>query len=326
MTSDDAGKAIKVRVAFTDDAGNEESLTSFGVIAAPEPPEAQVPGAPGTPDVSPHASGSLAVSWTGPASDGGSAVTGYRVQWKEAADSWDAAADVSEATATETSHTITGLTDGTEYSVRVLALNDVGESAPSEDGNGTPRETVPPELSEASVDGAALTLTFNEALDESSEPPATAFTVTVGGNVRAVDSVEVTGSTVTLTLASAATSEDTVTVSYAVPARESAERLRDAAGNAAASFTGRSVTNETAATTPTAAFNGQHPRCAAVPRRAERVHLRAASQRGAEAGLQLQDPPGSRLHGHRRRGAQGAEAGEGQKRPLGDTRQAGLQR
>ena len=251
VTSDDAGKAIKVRVTFTDDAGNEESLTSFGVIAAPALPEAQVPDAPGRPDVSPQVSGSLAVYWTGPASDGGSAVTGYRVQWKEAADSWDTAADVSEATTTETSHTITGLTDGTEYSVRVLAINEVGESPPSEDGTGTPRETVPPELSEASVDGTTLTLTFNEDLDESSVPPTTAFTVTVSGNVRAVDSVNVTGGAVTLTLASAVASGDMVTVSYAVPARESAERLRDAAGNAAASFTGQGVTNDTS---PTHAF------------------------------------------------------------------------
>ncbi len=254
VTSDDAGKAIKVRVTFTDDAGNEESLTSFGVIAAPALSDAQVPGAPGRPDVSPQESGSLAVSWTGPASDGGSAVTGYKVQWKEAADSWDTAADVSEATATGTSHTITGLSDGTEYSVRVLAINDVGESAPSEDGNGTPLETVPPELSEASVDGATLTLTFNEALDGDSEPSTTAFTVTVSGNARAVDSVNVTGGAVTLTLASAVSSVDTVTVSYTAPASESAERLRDSAGNAAASFTGQSVTNETAATPPTAAF------------------------------------------------------------------------
>ncbi len=29
------GKALKVRVTFTDDAGNEESLTSYSVIAAP---------------------------------------------------------------------------------------------------------------------------------------------------------------------------------------------------------------------------------------------------------------------------------------------------
>ena len=250
VTSDDAGKAIRVRVTFTDDAGNEESLTSFGVIAAPALPEAQVPGAPGTPDVSPHASGSLAVSWTGPASDGGSAVTGYKVQWKEAADSWDTAADVSEAAATETSHTITGLTGGTEYSVRVLAINDVGESLPSEDASGTPRETIPPELSAASVDGATLTLTFNEAVDANSEPASTAFTVKVSGNVHEVDSVDVTGSAVTLTLALAVTPQDTVTVSYTVPASESAERLRDAVGNAAASFAGRSVTNETAPAAP----------------------------------------------------------------------------
>ena len=247
VTSDDAGKAIKVRVTFADDAGNEESLTSFGVIATPALPDAQVPDPPGTPDVSPYDSTSLAVSWTEPASGGGSAITGYKVQWKEAADSWDTSEDVSEAAATGTSHTITGLTSGTEYSVRVLAINDAGESLPSEDGSGTPRETVPPELSAASVDGATLILTFNEALDEDSEPPTTAFKVTVSGNVRAVDSVNVTGGAVTLTLPSAVSSADTVTVSYTAPASESAERLRDSAGNAAASFTDESVTNETAA-------------------------------------------------------------------------------
>ena len=134
--------------------------------------------------------------------------------------------------------------------MRVLAINDVGEGLPSDDGSGTPRETVPPELSGASVDGANLTLTFNEDLDESSAPPATAFTVTVSGNERGVDSVNVTGGAATLTLASAVAPGDTVTVSYAVPARESAERLRDEVGNAAASFADRSVTNDTAPPAP----------------------------------------------------------------------------
>ena len=246
----DEGKTIKVKVAFTDDTGEEESLLSSGVIVSPALLETQVPGAPGAPDVTLHESTSLAVAWTAPASDGGSAITGYKVQWKQAADSWDTPANVSEAAATGTSHTITGLTGGTEYSVRVLAINDAGESLTSEDGSGTPRETVPPEVSGASVDEAVLTLTFSEALDENSEPPATAFTVTVSENVRAVDSVDVSGSAVTLTLASVVTSEDTVTVSYTVPASASAERLRDAVGNAAASFTGRSVTNDTGPAAP----------------------------------------------------------------------------
>ena len=95
-----------------------------------------------------------------------------------------------------------------------------------------------------------MTLTFNEALDGNSEPAATAFTVTVSGNARAVESVDVSGSAATLTLASAVSSEDTVTVSYTAPASESVDRLRDEVGNAAASFAGRSVTNDTAPPPP----------------------------------------------------------------------------
>ena len=41
MTDDDAGKAIQVRVTFSDDAGNEESLTSYARLSAPPPPPAQ---------------------------------------------------------------------------------------------------------------------------------------------------------------------------------------------------------------------------------------------------------------------------------------------
>ena len=262
VTSEDEGKAITVEVSFTDDAGNEESLPSYAVVVGTALPQTQVPGAPGAPDVSPHDSTSLAVTWTAPASNGGSTITGYKVQWKAAANSWDTPADVSEAAVTGTSHTIPGLMDGTAYSVRVLAINDVGEGLPSDDSSGTPRETVPPELSEASVDAATLTLTFNEALNEDSEPATTAFTVSVSGNVRAVDSVDVTGSSVTLTLASAVTSQDAVTVSYAVPASESAERLRDAVGNAAASFADRSVTNDT---TPAAPAETQVPGAPGAP-------------------------------------------------------------
>ena len=49
-------------------------------------------------------------------------------------------------------------------------------------------------LSGASVDGAALTLTFGEALDERSAPPGSSFAVTVAGAARIVDSAAVSGS------------------------------------------------------------------------------------------------------------------------------------
>ena len=131
----DAGYTFTVRVTFTDDEGNNESLTS----EATEAVAATVPAAPQSLSV---AAGDqdqeLEASWQAPSSNGGSAVTGYKVQWKEATDSWDTAADVSEATETGTTHTITSLTGGVEYAVRVIATNDVGDGPASTEAKGTP--------------------------------------------------------------------------------------------------------------------------------------------------------------------------------------------
>ena len=93
--------------------------------------QAEAPGVPQYVQISPGQSEELVVSWRAPASDGGSAITGYKVQWKEAAGSWDTPADVSETTVTGKTHTITGLTDGLEYAVRVIAVNDIGDGPPS---------------------------------------------------------------------------------------------------------------------------------------------------------------------------------------------------
>ena len=105
----------------------------------------------------------------------------------------------------------------------------------------------PPAFASAAVDGATLTITFNGALDPGSVPSEDAFTVTVAGSevdLAATSPVSVSGSTVTLTLASAVTSGQTVTVGYAAP---DSNPLRDAdmAKNPVPNFTARSVTNNT---------------------------------------------------------------------------------
>ena len=132
-----------------------------------------------------------------------------------------------------------------EYAVRVIAVNDAGDGPPSDEATGTPGETTPPELSTATVDGATLTLTYDEDLDEASEPSSDAFSVTVGGTGRAVDGVSVSGSSVILTLGSAVASGATVTVSYTVPTDAAAPRIQDEAGNPAASFSDQAVENNT---------------------------------------------------------------------------------
>ena len=109
----DVGKTIKVRVTFSDDKSNEETLTSAATVAV----AAALPSAPLHVRVSSHDANSLDVSWEAPSSDGGSAVAGYKVQRKEATGSWDTPADVSEETVTGNTHTITGLTEGVAYAV-----------------------------------------------------------------------------------------------------------------------------------------------------------------------------------------------------------------
>ena len=246
LVARDAGKTIKVKVSFTDDGGNEETLTSAVTAAV----AATVPDAPGSLSVSVNDTGRLDVSWGAPESNGGSSVTGYRVQWKEAPDSWDTPADVSETTVTGTGHTVTGLTDGVEYTFRVFAVNTVGDSSATDDESGTSRETTAPTLSSATVDGATLTLTFSEGLTETPLPAVATFTVNVEGNQRGVNTVAISGSTVTLTLASAVTSTDDVSVGYTVPSDAAAARLKDLSDNPAESFTGQTVTNNTAAAPP----------------------------------------------------------------------------
>ncbi|MYH03561.1 MAG: BspA family leucine-rich repeat surface protein, partial [Cenarchaeum sp. SB0675_bin_21] len=135
LAASDQGKTIQVRVTFTDDAGNPESLTSVATSqVAPT-----VPGSPSISSVLPAARGELSISWQAPIYNGGSNITGYIIQWKEATGSWSNSADVSEATTTDSHYTVTGLTDGTTYAVRVIATNQAGDGQPSSEATATPR-------------------------------------------------------------------------------------------------------------------------------------------------------------------------------------------
>ena len=80
------------------------------------------PGAP-TANASP-ANGALSVTWTAPTSNGGAAITGYTATATATGSSYS-------CTSTTLSCTITGLTNGTTYSVSVVATNSKGFSTPS---------------------------------------------------------------------------------------------------------------------------------------------------------------------------------------------------
>ncbi len=94
-----------------------------------------------------------------------------------------------------------------------------------------------------SKDGATVILTYDRALDPAHVPATGAFAVEVNDTARAVTAVAVSGTTVTLTLASAVGLGDTITLAYTPPG--AATRLQDVAGNAVAAIaTGTAVENE----------------------------------------------------------------------------------
>jgi uncharacterized repeat protein (TIGR02059 family) len=92
------------------------------------------------------------------------------------------------------------------------------------------------------VNAATLAIAYDEALDTGSVPATSAFAPLVNGGARGVSNVAISGSTVTLTLASPVVSTDTVTLSYTAPGTNP---VQDVAGNDAASFSGAAVTNQT---------------------------------------------------------------------------------
>ena len=108
--------------------------------------------------------------------------------------------------------------------------------------------TAAPRFSSATVKGATLEMTYSEALDGNSVPDPDDFTVMVAGAARGVDSVAVSGPTVTLTLSSAVMFDEAVTVSY----RPGIFKLREksAAKAEATALSATAVTNNTPTLTP----------------------------------------------------------------------------
>ena len=124
----DAGKAVKVRVSFTDDGGNEEEITSAAtgaVAAAPPPPNTPATGAPTITGVA-QVGETLTADTTGISDDDGLDNAAFVYQWL--------ADDVELSGATISSYTLVAIEAGKSIKVRLTFTDDVGheESLTSE--------------------------------------------------------------------------------------------------------------------------------------------------------------------------------------------------
>ncbi len=120
----DEGKAIKVSVSFTDDAGNQETLSSVATDAVSVAEPAEPPPAPANLTATVNADGTVTLSWEAPDDD---SVAGYLILRRRSyAGEQALLVHVEDTGSTATTFTDTDLTAGTQHVYRVKAINDAG--------------------------------------------------------------------------------------------------------------------------------------------------------------------------------------------------------
>lgn len=160
------GTSYTFTVVATNGAGNSPASAP----SAPVVP-ATVPAAP-TNVTATASDASATVSWTASTADGGTPITGYKVTSSPDGKTATVGADATQAV-------VTDLTNDTAYTFTVVALNDVGESVPSEPSAAVTPKTVmlaPTNVVATRGDGTA-TVTWTPA-SANGGTPITGYVVT----------------------------------------------------------------------------------------------------------------------------------------------------
>ena len=258
----DLGTTLKVRVSFTDDASNSETLTSAATATVGA--TATAPTVSNVAVTSTPASGTtyylagevieFTVTFSAPVTVTATPKFAFRLG---AATRQAAYASGSDSAALVFARTVqAGEVDRNGISWNALALALDGGTITQTGATTAARLThaaqasleghrvdaAPPMQVSASVRGLSLVLVYDEPLDPASMPATGAYTVTatVGATTTnpAVSEVSIYGIWVTLTLDAAPAAGATVTLAYAPPA---SNPVQDEAGNDAPAFSGQSV-------------------------------------------------------------------------------------
>ena len=124
-------------VRYTVGVGRYSASFSPPTTAFPDSGPVIAPDAP-TNLVATGGNQQVALTWTAPARTGGASITDYIVQFQLSTDNGSNWTTFSDGTSTTASATVTGLTNGTSYRVRVAAVNSAGTGDYVASGTVTP--------------------------------------------------------------------------------------------------------------------------------------------------------------------------------------------
>ena len=164
---------IDVEFFDSDFVSTQSQSISFTGTIADNDPAAQVTGVTVTPG-----DAQLAVSWTAtPLADG------YKVQWKSGTDAYNTTNQAVISSGSTVSHTVSSLTNGTEYTVRVIATRTgIDDGTASAEATGTPSDNSPATVASTAFTNTPadnvydlgetieVTITFDRAVDVTGTP------------------------------------------------------------------------------------------------------------------------------------------------------------
>ena len=127
LVASDEGKTIKVRVSFTDDTGNDESLTSTATTAVEAAEPQEPPARPRNLEAVVNDDGTVTLTWDDPGDD---SITGYLILRRNRDTSAPGVFEVhvEDTGSTATSYVDRDVTPETRYNYRVKARNESGLS------------------------------------------------------------------------------------------------------------------------------------------------------------------------------------------------------